>query len=83
MDFVTHLPRTPRRHDMVWVMVDHLTKLAQFLVVRLTFTVEEFCRLYIRRDCPVHGVLVSIVSDKDPCLRHTFGRVYRRPLGHS
>ena len=30
MDFVTHLPRTLRRHDAVWVIVDWLTKLAHF-----------------------------------------------------
>ena len=24
MDFVTHLPRTPQRHDAVWVIVDEL-----------------------------------------------------------
>ena len=33
MDFVTHLPRTPQRHDAVWVIVDRLTKSAHFLVV--------------------------------------------------
>ena len=47
MDFVTHLPRTPRKHDVVWVIVDQLTKSAHFLVVRMTFTLEEFCQLYI------------------------------------
>ena len=26
MDFVTHFPRTPQRHDAVWVIVDRLTK---------------------------------------------------------
>ena len=26
MDFMTHLPRTPQRHDVVWVIVDRLTK---------------------------------------------------------
>ena len=48
MDFVTHLPRTPQGHDAVWVIVDRLTKLAHFLAVRMTFTLERFCRLYFR-----------------------------------
>ena len=47
MDFVTHLPRTQRRHDVVWVIVDGLTKSVDFLAVQMTFTLEEFCRLYI------------------------------------
>ena len=48
MDFVTHLPRTLRGHDVVWVIVDRLIKSAHFLAVRMTFTLEEFCSLYIR-----------------------------------
>ena len=48
MDFVTHLPWTPRRHDAVWVIVDRLTKSAYFLAVRMNLTLEEFFRLYIR-----------------------------------
>ena len=47
MDFVTHLPRTQQRHDAVWVIVDRLTKSAHFLAVRMTFSMERFCRLYI------------------------------------
>ena len=66
MDFVTHLPRTLQRHDAVWVIVDRLTKSAHFLVVRMTFTLERFYRLYIREIVWLHGVPVSIVSDRDP-----------------
>ena len=66
MDFVTYLPRTPRRHDAVWVIVDRLTKSAHFLAVRMTFTLEEICKLYIREIVRLHGVLVSIVSDRNP-----------------
>ena len=54
MDFVTHLPRTPRRHDAVWVIVDRLTKSAHFLAVRMTFTLEEFYLLYVREIIQLH-----------------------------
>ena len=66
MDFVTHLPQTPQGHDVVWVIVDRLMKSAHFLAVRMTFTLKRFCRLYIREIVRLHGVLVSIVSDRDP-----------------
>ena len=58
--------RTLRRHDVVWVIVDRLTKSAHFLAVRMTFTLEELCRLYIREIVRLHEVPVSIVSDRDP-----------------
>ena len=48
IDFVTYLPWTSWKHDTVWVIVDWLTKSAHFLAVRMTFTLEELCRLYIR-----------------------------------
>ena len=66
MDFVTHLPRTSRRHDEVWVIVDLLTKSMHFLAVRMTFILEEFCRLYVLEIVWLHGIPVSIVSNKDP-----------------
>ena len=65
MDFVTHLPRTQWRHDTVWVIVNWLTKSAHFLAVRMTFTLEEFCWLYIQEIVRLNGVPVSIVSDRD------------------
>ena len=47
MDFVTHLSQTSRGHDVEWVIMDHLTKSTNFLVVQMTFTLEEFDRFYI------------------------------------
>ena len=66
MDFVTYLPWTSRKHDAVWVIMDRLTKSTHFLVVQMTFTLEEFYKLYIREIVRLHGVPVSIVSDQDP-----------------
>ena len=61
VDFVTHFPWIPQGHDAVWVIVDRLMKSAHFLVVRMTFTLERFFRLYIREIVRLHGVPVSIV----------------------
>ena len=81
MDFVTHLPRTPRRHDVVWVIIDWLTKSAHFLAVRMTFTLEEFYRLYIREIVRLHGVPISIVSDRDPRFTTHFWKSFQKAMG--
>lgn len=33
IDFITKLPRTPRGFDAIWVIVDGLTKCANFLSI--------------------------------------------------
>ena len=81
MDFVTHLPRTPQGHDAVWMIVDRLTKSAHFLAMRMTFTFERFCRLYIREIVWLHGVPVSIVSDRDPRFMMHFLKSFQKAMG--
>ena len=81
MDFVTHLPQTPRRHDAVWVIVDRLTKSAHFLAVRMTFALKEFSRLYILDIVQLHGVPVSIVSDRDPRFTAHFWKSFQKTMG--
>ena len=81
MDFATHLSWTSRKHDAVWVIVDRLTKSAHFLVVWMTFTLKEFCKLYIREIVRLHGVPVSIVSDWDPRFTAQFWKSFQRAMG--
>ena len=81
MDFVTHLPWTQWRHDAAWVIVDRLTKSAHFLAFRMTFTLEEFCRVYIREIVRLHGVSVSIVSDRDPKFTVHFWKSFQKSMG--
>ena len=81
MDFVTHLPRTQQKHDAVWVIVDRITKSAHFLAVRMTFAFERVCRLYIREIVRLHGVLVSIVSDRDPRFTEHFWKSFQKAMG--
>ena len=76
MDFVTHFPWTSRKHDALWVIVDRRTKLAHFLAVRMTFTLEKLCRLYIREIVRLHGVPMSMVLDRDPSFMEHFWKSF-------
>ena len=66
---------------MVWVIVDRLTKSAHFLSVQMTFTLEELCRVYIRVIIRLHGVLASIVSDKDFRFTTHFWKSFQKAMG--
>jgi len=48
MDFVTHLPRTFRGHDTIWVIVDRLTKSAHFLAMNTRMSMAKLDQLYIK-----------------------------------
>ena len=61
--------------------MDRLTKSAHFLAVRMTLTLEEFCRLYIREIFWLHGVSVSIVSDQDPRFIVRFWKSFQKVMG--
>ena len=61
--------------------MDRLTKSAHFLAMRMTFTLERFCRLYIREIVRLHGVPVSIVSDRDPRFTAHFWKSFQKVMG--
>ncbi|PHQ13462.1 hypothetical protein CCE07_035070, partial [Bacillus thuringiensis] len=66
MDFVSGLPLSASKKDAVWVMVDRLTKSAHFVPVRTDFSMDKLAELYVSQIVRLHGVPISIVSDRDP-----------------
>ncbi|KAJ0726162.1 putative nucleotidyltransferase, Ribonuclease H [Helianthus annuus] len=65
MDFITKLPRTPRGHDMIWVIVDRLTKSAHFLPIREKDNTGKLAEIYLKEIVARHGVPISIILDRD------------------
>ncbi|TYK14495.1 putative polyprotein [Cucumis melo var. makuwa] len=43
------LPRTSRRYDGIWVIVDRLTKTVQFIPIKPTSTLDQLAKLYVDR----------------------------------
>ncbi|XP_069145899.1 uncharacterized protein [Solanum lycopersicum] len=72
------LPRTQRKYDSIWVIVDRLTKSAHFLSVRTTYSAEDYARLYVREIVRLHGVPMSIISDKGAQFTANFWRSFQK-----
>ena len=65
MDFIVGLPKTSKKKDSIWVIVDRLTKSAHFIPVRIGQDAEELSRIYVQEIVRLHGTPISIVSDRD------------------
>ena len=58
------LPYTRRQHDCIWVSVDRLTKLAHFVSIKVTFSAEDYAKLYLKDILKLNGAPLSIISDR-------------------
>jgi hypothetical protein len=47
MDFIIGLPLTPKKKDMIWVIVDRLIKSTHFLAVNQKDSGEKLVNLYV------------------------------------
>ncbi|GKC12387.1 reverse transcriptase domain-containing protein, partial [Tanacetum coccineum] len=80
MDLVTKLPRMTRKNDVIWVIVDRLTKSAHFIYIQENMPVYKLAKIYVNEIVARHGVLVSIVSDRDGRFTSNFWQEFQEEL---
>ncbi|GJT95269.1 putative reverse transcriptase domain-containing protein [Tanacetum coccineum] len=83
MDFVTKLPKSLQGYDTIWVIVDRLTKSANFVPMRETDPIEKLARMYLKEVVTRHGIPVLIICDRDPRFASNFWRSLQKALGTS
>nr|KYP60651.1 Transposon Ty3-I Gag-Pol polyprotein [Cajanus cajan] len=81
IDFIVGLPRSARNDDVIWVIVDRLTKCAHFLPVNIKWSLEKLTQLYVREIVRLHGVPSSIISDRDLRFTSRFWQSLYQALG--
>ena len=81
MDFVTGLYVTLKKKDAVWVIMDRLTKSTHFIPVRTEYSLERLANLYVSEIVRLHGVPLSIISDRDLRFTSRFWKKLQEALG--
>jgi hypothetical protein len=81
IDFITRLPLTPKKKDMIWVIVDRLTKSAHFLAVNQKDSGGKLINLYVQEIVSKHGVPKTIVSDRGSIFTSAFWTQLHEALG--
>ncbi|GJZ58874.1 RNA-directed DNA polymerase [Tanacetum coccineum] len=78
LDFVLGFPRTQLANAFVMVVVDRLSKMAQFVPCSKTFDASQVVRLYFAKIMKLHGVSKTLTSDGDV----KFTEVVNQSLGN-
>ena len=81
MDFVSGFPRSPKGHDVIWVIVDRMTKSAHFLPIQMSYSLDQLAQLYVDEIVRLHGVSACIVSYRDPRFSSHFWGGVQKALG--
>ncbi|GJY11073.1 putative nucleotidyltransferase, ribonuclease H, partial [Tanacetum coccineum] len=81
MDFVTRLPRTFKKNDAIWVVVDRLTKSAHFLPIQQGYSGSKLAEIFQQEIIRLHGTPASIVSDRDPRFASRFWKGLQNAWG--
>jgi hypothetical protein len=81
MDFIMGLPRTAKGFDSIWVIIDRLTKIAHFLLVKTSYPVLTYAQIYIACILNLHRIPKTIVSDRGPQFISKFWEELHKFLG--
>ncbi|GKE00499.1 putative reverse transcriptase domain-containing protein [Tanacetum coccineum] len=72
---------TSTGQDMIWLIIDRLTKSAHFLPMKETYSMEKLTRQYLKEVVSRHEVPVSIISDRDSRFTSHFSQSLQKALG--
>ena len=81
MNCVGALPKTVKVFDLIWVIVDRLTKSSHFVPIKTDMSVAKLAEIYIEQMVRLHGIPSSIVSDRDPRFTSKFWESLQAALG--
>ena len=71
-DFILALPRSRKKHDLVWEILDRMKKLTHFFPVKTIHSPEDYAKLYLQEVVRLHAVFLTIIQTEMSNLLHNF-----------
>src|SRR4051812_33624216 len=81
MDFITGFPKTQKGNDAIFDVVDRLSKVSHFLLVRESITASQLADLYVSRIVSLHGVPLEINFDRGRLFTSRFWGIFQNAMG--
>ena len=72
MDFITSLPKSKKKTDSIFVVVDKLSKEAHFILVKSTYKEVHIVDIFLKEIFRLHGIPKEIISDRDTKFTENF-----------
>ena len=81
LDWITGFEKSPEGYDAILVFIDSLTGMVHLQPCKKTDTAKDTARHFVHNIVRLHGMPVSVVSDRDVRLRAHFWRALQQRLG--
>lgn len=65
IDFVTGFPKIAKGSDLIWVVIDIMTILSHFNLIKISYLLQKLVKICISVIVKLHGISPSIILDRD------------------
>jgi hypothetical protein len=81
MDFIIGFPLTARRHDLIFIVVNTLTKISHFIPVYMMYQAPNIARFFSSEIVRLHRMPKIIISNRGSVLTGQFWTSFQETLG--